>query len=161
MSNESDETHKQGIEGNMSTKELQNQIVDNMRRWQKIENATVSATSKIIAKTENDVVRLVMEIIQHDSQVHHRVQQLVIDSLERQAIALSTDELAGIWDMIEKHIEMEKETVDLARDALAALKGKKMLVQEYLINFLKVDEEKHDVMLDALEKIKGGMYPYA
>lgn len=144
----------------MSTKELQETIAEHMRRWQKIENATVALTGDVIANTDNPVVRLVMEIIQHDSQVHHRVQQVIINSLEQQAISLNPDELGKVWNMIDKHIQMEKETVGLALDALEALKGKKMVVQEYLINFLKVDEEKHDLLLEALGKIKSGMYPY-
>jgi hypothetical protein len=144
----------------MSTKELQNQIVDNMRRWQKIENATVSATSKIIAKTDNDVVRLVMEIIQHDSMVHHRVQKMIAASLTHETISLNPDELEKVWTMIEDHIKLEKETISLAQEALETLKGKKMVVQEYLLKYLEMDEMKHDKLLESLETIKKGMYPY-
>lgn len=145
----------------MSTKELQEQIVENMKKWQKIENATVAATGAIMEKTDNAIVRLVMEIIGHDSQVHHRVQQMIIDSLENQVVTLTPEELGKVWGMIESHIEMEKETVSLAEDSLKALEGKKgMVVQEYLLNFLKVDEQKHEFMLESLEKIKSGMYPY-
>jgi len=35
-----------------------------------------------------------------------------------------------------------------------------MVIQEYLLNYLLMDEEKHDRMLETLEKIKSGMYPY-
>jgi len=35
-----------------------------------------------------------------------------------------------------------------------------MVVQEYLLNYLQEDEQKHDHLLSALEKIKKGMYPY-
>ncbi len=144
----------------MSTKELQAQIVDSMHRWQKLENATVSQTAQIMGKADNPILRLVMEIIQRDSQMHHRVQQLVIDSFEKQAVTLNPDELAGIWDMIESHIEMERKTIELAQTCLQAMKGRKMVVQEYLLHYLMVDEKKHDEMLESLEKIKKGMYPY-
>ena len=36
-----------------------------------------------------------------------------------------------------------------------------MLVQEYLLNYLLVDEKKHDSLLAQLEAVKKGMYPYA
>ena len=36
-----------------------------------------------------------------------------------------------------------------------------MLVQEYLLNYLKADEMKHDALLSLLEAVKKGMYPYA
>ncbi|MBW1873760.1 MAG: hypothetical protein JRJ19_16985, partial [Deltaproteobacteria bacterium] len=60
----------------------------------------------------------------------------------------------------EKHIELEKKTVQFANEALAALKGKKMVVQEYLLDYLLIDEEKHNKVLKSLETIKKGMYPY-
>ena len=144
----------------MSTKEIQGKIVDNMKRWQKIENASVASTGKVIEKTENAVVRMVMEIIQRDSQMHYRIQELIADSLESKTVTLTPDELAAVWDLIEKHIELEKKTVELANEALSALKGRKMVVQEYLLDYLLIDEEKHNKVLESLETIKKGMYPY-
>ncbi len=144
----------------MSTKEIQEKIVENMRRWQKIENASVASTGKVIEKTENPIVRLVMEIIQRDSQMHYRVQEMIADSLTTKTMQLTPDELADVWTMIEKHIELEKKTVAFAEEALAALKGKKMVVQEYLLQYLLEDENKHNHLLESLETIKKGMYPY-
>jgi hypothetical protein len=145
----------------MTTKELQATIVENMRRWQKIEDASVVQTSEIIAKTTNPLIRMVMEIIRADSERHYRVQELIAKSLETETTTLSPDELADVWGMIEKHIDMEKKAEAMAEESLAALKGRKMLVQEYLLNYLVLDEAKHDQLLENLEKIKEGMYPYA
>ncbi|MBD3333377.1 hypothetical protein GF356_11055 [candidate division GN15 bacterium] len=145
----------------MSTKELQQEVIDNMRRWMKIENASVASTGNIMEKTNNPIVRIVMEIIQRDSQMHYRVQELIADSLESKTVALSPEELADVWEMIEKHIELEKKTVELAEKSLAALKGKRMLVQEYLLNYLLKDEQKHNEILDELEPVKNKIYPYA
>lgn len=145
----------------MSTKELQQEVIDNMRRWMKIENASVASTGNVIEKTNNPIVRIVMEIIQRDSQMHYRVQELIADSLESKTVTLSPEELADVWDMIEKHIELEKKTVELAEKSLAALKGKRMIVQEYLLHYLLKDEQKHNEILDELEPIKNKMYPYA
>ncbi len=61
---------------------------------------------------------------------------------------------------IEKHIKLERQTVGMAEEALAALKGKKMVVQEYLLRYLLEDENKHNHILDSLGVIKKGMYPY-
>jgi len=145
----------------VSTKELQQSIIENMRHWQKIENAAVASTGRVIEKTQNPIVRMVMEIIQRDSQFHYRVQEFIADSLETKAVSLNPDELGEVWDMIEKHIQLEEKTLELADQALTAIKGKKMLVQEYLLNYLKEDELKHNKILSHLEQIKKGMYPYA
>jgi len=145
----------------MSTKAIQQQIVSNMRHWQKIENASVASTGNVLEQTTNPIIRIIMEIIQRDSQMHYRIQELIADSLESKTITLTPDELGEVWDLIEKHIKLEKKTVEFANEALEALKGKKMLVQEYLINYLLEDEEKHNKVLERLEDIKKGMYPYA
>ncbi|MCK5124652.1 MAG: hypothetical protein KAR42_00205 [candidate division Zixibacteria bacterium] len=144
----------------MSSKEVQEKIVSNMRRWQKIENASVASTGKVIGSTENPVIRLVMEIIQNDSQMHYRVQELIANSLESSIVTMTPDELGKVWDLIEKHIKLEEKTIELATEAKEALKGKKMVVQEYLIDYLLIDEQKHDKILESLETIKKGMYPY-
>jgi hypothetical protein len=145
----------------MSTKEAQEKIVANMSKWQKIEQASIQSTQKIIDATKNPIIRQVARIIQRDSENHKQVQELIQGSLESQAVALSTDELGAVWNLIEKHIAIEKETVALAKDSLAAIEGKKgMIIQQYLLEYLLKDEEKHDEVLANLEKIKKNMYPY-
>jgi len=141
----------------MSTKEIQQQIVANMKKWQKIEDATVATTGMIIEKTDNPVVHLVMEIIQRDSQMHYRLQEWIADSLESKTVTLTYEELDTIWSLIERHIELEKKTVAMAQQSLDAIKGKKMVIQEYLLNYLAEDEKKHNNLLAHLESIKKGM----
>jgi len=144
----------------MSTRKIQERIIDNMRRWQKIENASVTSTGKVMERTKNPVVRLVMEIIQRDSQMHYHVQELIAESLESKTISLTPEELHDVWNMIEEHIRLEEKSVELANEALKALRGRKMVVQEYLLDYLRMDEQKHDKILETLGTIKKGMYPY-
>lgn len=145
-----------------SKKKTQEELVANMKTWRKIENASVASTGRVIEKTENPIVRLVMEIIQRDSQMHYRVQEWITDSLESKAVTLTPDELGDVWEMIEQHIKLEKKTLELAQESLEAIKGSKgMLVQAYLIEYLLEDEKKHNVLLERLVKIQKGMYPYA
>ena len=113
----------------MSTKETQEKLIDNMKRWQKVENSSVASTGNVIEKTDNPIISLVMEIIQRDSQMHYRIQEMIADSLESKTISLSPDELSDVWDLIEKHIKLEEKTIELANEAKEALMGKKMVVQ--------------------------------
>lgn len=145
----------------MKTKELQGKIVKNMKVWQKIEDASVANTAGIMEKTENPIIRMVMEIIQNDSKIHYRVQQFIADSFEKAALSLDIDELNAISEMMENHLLIEKRMVGLVEESLKDVKGKKMLVQEYLLNYLMEDEQKHDRLLENLGKIKSGIYPYA
>ena len=143
----------------MSTKELQQEIISNMKRWQKVEFSSLASTGQIIEMTDNPVVRLVMEIIQRDSQMHYRIQEWIADSLEFKTVSLSPDELGKVWEMVERHIELEKKALEMANQSLEALKGKRMVIQEYLLEYLAEDEEKHNNLLRHLEIIKKGMRP--
>ena len=143
-----------------SKKEVQEKLVSTMETWQKVENASVASTARVIEKTENPIVRLVMEIIQRDSQMHYRVQGMLLDTM-RKSVHLTPEEIGQTWDMIEDHIKLEKKTIELAEAALESVQGSKgMLVQAYLIEYLLDDERKHNQLLERLQNIQKGMYPY-
>ena len=81
-----------------------------------------------------------------------------LDSLEKQAFSLTPEELGDVWDLIEKHIAAEKETIELAEKAR---KNSRMFVHRYLLSYLNEDEQKHDHLLERLEDFKRNLYPYA
>jgi len=144
-----------------SLKEVQQDLVSNMETWQKIENASIASTGRVIEKTENPIVRLVMEIIQRDSQMHYRVQGWIVESLQK-TVSLTPDELGEVWGLIEDHIKIEEKTQRLAEESLQATKDSKaMLIQSYLLEYLLEDEKKHNLLLARLADIQRGMYPYA
>lgn len=139
----------------MSTRELQQRLIENLREWQKLENAQITLTGTVLEETSNRIVAMVMEIIQRDSQMHLRVQQLLIDSLESEVVTIAPGEVELLRQHLAEHLAMEEETVRLAQDNLKALAGRKFLVQEFLLDFLRRDEEKHRDLLTALESFCG------
>ncbi len=140
-------------------KDLQSEIVDTMKEWQKMEDASLASTGRIIEKTTNPIIRLAMEIIQRDSQMHHNVEKWVAESVQDATISLTPEELASVWTMIEHHVELERKMIDAVEKLLPSLQGKRMVVQEYLLNYLLEDETKHANLLKRLEGIKRGMLP--
>jgi hypothetical protein len=130
----------------MTIKELQEDIISNMKKWQQLEDATIVITGQMMEKTNNPIIHLVMEIIQRDSQMHYRIQEWIADSLENKTVSLTPEEIGEVWN--------------LAEQALVSLKGKSMVIQSYLINYLLEDERKHTNLLSPLESIKRRMYPY-
>ena len=134
------------------------ELIAALNRWQEIESATIAQTTAIMDKTKNPLIRLVMEIIRQDSTMHKRVQQVLLDSLETQAFSLTPEELGDIWEMIERHATMEKETIALAEKAQ---RNCRLFVQRHLLSYLIEDERKHDRLLTQLEDFKRKIYPYA
>ena len=142
----------------MSTKEQQEILVNKMAQWQKLETAAVAQTASIMSKAEHPLIRLVAEIIQRDSQMHFRTQQMIIDSLTT-SIHVPVEQLVDVWDAIEEHIKIEKHTIEIAQASLKALEGSHSVIAQYLLSYLLADEEKHDKLLADLELVKKKMYP--
>jgi hypothetical protein len=140
-----------------SQKESNEKLVHLMKQWQKIEDASVNNSTEVIKNSENPLVHLVMEIIRQDSVMHRRVQQLIIDHLEKKPLVIDVEELKSFWDLIEDHNEIEKKTIALAEEAFKDVKSP---IIAYMLDYLLNDERKHDKLLDDLNKIKLGMYPY-
>jgi len=93
------------------------QLTKLLRNWQKIEDGSVEHTTAILEKTQNPLIRLVMEIIRQDSVMHKKVQQAILDSLEKESFSLQPEELADIWDLIEEHDEAEEEAIRMAEQS--------------------------------------------
>jgi rubrerythrin len=126
-------------------------LLDTLTRWQHVEREAIETMDSIMNKTKNPLIRQFMEIIRNDSVQHHRVQQFLIDSMTKQAVTLTPEELGEIWEQIEAHDEVEKKTIALAKECLAESRS---IVQKSLLNYLLRDEEKHDIILQELEVFK-------
>jgi hypothetical protein len=145
----------------MKTKDIRDDLVKRMQYWQGVERKSVASTSAILAQTEHPLLQLVMEIIRHDSQLHERIQQFIIDHVATKPVTLSPDDLAGVSAPLEDHLRLEDQMVEAVNASVEKIRGHKMLIEEYLLDFLIQDEKKHAIMLRALDKVKRGMYPYA
>lgn len=145
-------------ERNLTQAEQLEQLKRTLRDWQKIEDASVEHTTAILERTSNPLIRLVMEIIRQDSVMHKKVQQAILDSLEKEAFSLQPEELGEMWEMIERHDEAEEQAIRMAEQARRSCP---LLVQRQLLEYLIDDERKHERLMSYLEDFKRGIYPYA
>jgi len=131
--------------------------VETLRHWQKLERQAIENMSDLMEKTDNLLIRQFLEIIRSDSTQHHRVQQFIIDSLTTTPVSLTPEDLAEVWDAIAAHDEVERETIEIAKELNEECT---FFVQSALLEYLIIDEEKHDHILGQLEKFKKNLYPY-
>ncbi len=130
------------------------EMVDVLKRWQSLERQAMSDTAEIIEETKSPLVTIIMEIIRHDSLMHHRVQQFLIDTLTTTNVAVSRDDVATIWEKIEAHDKVEKQTIEMAKE----LREKAWSpIHKQLLDYLFTDESKHDSLLVQLDEVKKGM----
>jgi len=125
-----------------------------LRQWQGIERDAIETTAQIMEKTDNLLIRQIMEIIRNDSVQHHRVQQFLIDSITRAPVTLSPEDLAEVWGQLEAHDELERQTIELAKELKEQTTEPMHVI---LLDYLLRDEEKHDTILGDLEKFKTHM----
>ena len=129
-------------------------LVKVLQQWQAIERQSMDDTAAVIEEARSPLVRLVMEIIRHDSLMHHRVQQFLIDSVTEADVPVTREDVAAVWEKIEAHDRMEKKTIELAESLREQAWPP---VQKQLLDYLLADERKHDLLLANLEEIKAGM----
>jgi hypothetical protein len=125
-----------------------------LREWQGIERQAVNDLGEIVEKSASPLIRIIMEIIRHDSLMHHRVQQFLVDSVTVAAPAVTREDIAEIWGLVEAHDRAEKKTIELAR---GLLEHAWTPVQKQLLDYLLKDETKHDLLLTQLDELKKGM----
>ena len=131
--------------------ELSNKFLKNMRDWQKLEDETIRYSEAMLKKTKNPLIKMTMEMIKSDSQKHKVMQQMLIDSLTKEALCLSVDELAVLSEGLEKHMAAEAKSLELAD---AALKNSELFVTRYVLSYLIADEQKHHSLLGKLNELK-------
>ena len=125
-----------------------------LRQWQEVERQAMTATAEITEKTESTLIRLIMDIIRHDSHMHHRVQQFLIDSVTKEATVVTREDVAAIWESIEEHDEVEKRTIAMAEKLK---KDAWNPVHKLLLEYLLRSESLHDSLLEQLGEFKADM----
>ncbi len=115
-----------------------------IRKWQKLEDGTIRHAQTMISKTSSSLVKATMEMIRHDSEKHKMVLQAIIDAITKEASHLSPDELASLAGMLNKHLEIEAQSIALASEAF---KNSKLFTTSYLLSALLEDETRHHRMI--------------
>jgi len=127
------------------------EMVDVLRTWQGLERQAMNDTAEIMEKTSSPLIRIIMEIIRHDSLMHHRVEQFLIDSVTKDAVTVTREDIAEVWEKLEAHDRAEKKTIQLAED----LRKKAWSpVHKLLLDYLLREEGKHDSLIAQLDGFK-------
>jgi hypothetical protein len=130
------------------------ELVTTLQQWQGIERHAMNTTAEIMEGTRNPLVRIIMEIIRHDSLMHHRVQQFLVDTVTEANVSLTREEIADVWEKIEEHDKIEKQTIKYAEE----LRDKAWTpIHKYMLDYLLEDEKKHDRLLGMLNELKSDL----
>ncbi|MHB8859037.1 MAG: hypothetical protein ACYC6Z_06090 [Thermoleophilia bacterium] len=128
-----------------------------IKDWQEIEDETIASCDEILGSTSNVLVRTVADIIKADSQKHKEVLGVITQALTG-TISLQPEELGEMSELLEKHLDLEMNTVTLASEQLERSRN---FVVDHLVSYLLEDEKKHFLLLRQLNDFKKKLYPYA
>lgn len=130
-------------------------LLEILRRWQRAENAAVALSAKVTEEAQNPLIRLVAEIVQRDSLLHHRVEQMLIDDLERDSISRPSEEdFDKVWAKLTEAVNIEDRFIEWGEKALENEKARGNELPVFLLNYLLTAEKMHKIMLEDLKKLR-------
>jgi hypothetical protein len=127
------------------------EFFDLLTDWQILEDKTIASAEDVLNKTHNPIVRMTMELIKHDSEKHKIILQMIRDTIIKEAVSLSPDELAAVSGMLNSHLETEARSLALADEAY---KRSELFSTRFLLSILIADEAKHHGMVNQLNALK-------
>ncbi|OGW33396.1 MAG: hypothetical protein A2X59_00135 [Nitrospirae bacterium GWC2_42_7] len=131
--------------------EFSKEFADMIKEMQGLEDETIRYSEDMNRKTNNPLIRMTMDIIRHDSEKHKVMQQMILDSLSKESLHLMPEELAVLSSVLEKHIDAEAKSIELAEKALD---NSEMFSTKYILSMLISDEKKHHGVLGQLSELK-------
>jgi rubrerythrin len=71
--------------------------------------------------------------------------------MTKEPVRMSPDDMAEVWSRLEEHDELERKTIELAKELQEKTTDP---VVASLLEYLIIDEQKHDHILNQLEAVK-------
>jgi hypothetical protein len=130
---------------------------EGIREWQGVEDETIASCEEIIHATDNELVKTIAGIVMADSARHKQVLNLIDDTLTG-TVTLTPDELAGLSELLHKHLQIERDSIRLAQKQYDHSRN---FVVRHLLTYLMEDEKKHAKLFQQLNDFKRKIYPYA
>lgn len=127
-----------------------------LKDWQGLEDETISFAEDLMDRSDNDFIKVIMEMIKRDSEKHKAMQQFAIDHLTKKAMEIAPQDLIPLGDVLEKHLQAEAKSMGLAN--LAITKSRDFFTN-FIVSYLMSDEIKHHEMLTKLDQVKGYVHP--
>lgn len=128
-----------------------NKMLILLKRWKELEGATIKSCGAVIKKTKNPLVKTLISAVANDSAKHRSIIQLIIDGMTKKAFSLTPDDISGISGLLNKHIELENEAIDIAEQAIRITRDP---VVKQLLRLILDDEKKHADLTEQINELK-------
>lgn len=126
-------------------------LIKAMEVWMDSEEQTIKDAKYMKKEADSPLVKMTMEMLIHDAEKHKIVQQMVIDSLTKEAVHLTPDEFAPLKEVLSRHIVEESESL---MRVMATLDKREPRITRYLLSYLGADGAGHREVVGKLNELK-------
>ena len=126
-------------------------LIKAMKVWMDSENQTMKDAEYMKEEVDNPFVKMAMEMLIHDAEKHKIIQQIVIDSLTKEAVHLTPDEFAPLKEVLNRHIAEASESL---MRVVSILDKRERRITRYLLSYLGADEAGHRELVGKLNELK-------
>lgn len=134
-----------------------NGMINIMADWERVEADTIKFANKEIPHARNILTKTMLQVLEFEAQQHRLIQQMIIDSLKKEAVNLSPDELGILPGYINRYLEAEGKILCEAEGSAAQSEP---FVTSYLFSYLMEDLKTQSCMLKQFEdELKNASIP--
>ncbi len=132
-------------------------IMDVLADWQRVEADTVEFAKREIPNAKGSLARTMLKVIELEAQKHGLLQQMIIDSMKKETVNLSPDELGILSGYINRYLEAEGERLCEAEGAAVQSRP---FITSFLISYLMEDLKTQSCILKQFEdELKNASIP--
>ncbi len=148
--------HREG-ETTMARAKDKRNIMDIMADWQRVEEDTVEFANREMPQARNTLTKTMLQVIELEAQKHRLLQQMIIDSMKKEAVNLSPDELGILSGYINKYLDSEGKKLCEAEGSVAQSRP---FVTSFLLSLLTEDLKTQSCILKQFEdELKNASIP--
>ena len=126
-------------------------LLNALGKWWMIEDETIDYSKSMTAKHDNPIIKLAMAFLRLDSMKHKALLGMLEDSLTKEAMHLSYDELSELYAGLSVHLEAE-ETIYEQIDEM--LKDDKTFEHRFISSMIGDNRDKYEKLFAHIEEVK-------
>jgi hypothetical protein len=132
----------------MATVKYKPNMMDVLADWQRVEADTVLFAKKEIPNAKNMLTKIMLQVIELEAQKRGLLQQMIIDSIKKETVNLSPDELGILSGHINRYLEAEGKKLCEAEGTTVQSRP---FITSFLLSYLMEDLKTQSCILKQFE----------
>jgi hypothetical protein len=141
----------------MATVKYKPNVMDVIADWQRVEADAVRFAKKEIPNAKNKLTKTMLQVIELEAQKRGLLQQMIIDSVKKETVNLSPDELGILSGHINRYLEAEGKKLCEAEGSSVQSRP---FITSFLLSYLMEDLKTQSCILKQFEdELKNASIP--